>query len=43
MMPAGSTVYRLSNAISWFANAQEDRAKKLDLMRVAGSVLDQAA
>lgn len=43
MMPAGATTYRLANAISWVANQRDDRTAKLDLMRVAGEVLERGA
>lgn len=38
-MPAGNTVWRLSNAISWVAGQSPDVDEKLDLQEVAGSVL----
>lgn len=38
-MPAGNTVWRLSNAISWVAGQSSDVDEKLDLQEVAGSVL----
>jgi hypothetical protein len=42
-MPAGNTVWRLSNAISWVAGQTEDAERKLDLMKAAGAVLPKAA
>jgi hypothetical protein len=38
-MPAGNTVWRMSNAISWIANSVEDTERKLELMKIAGEVL----
>jgi hypothetical protein len=43
MMPAGNSTWRLSNAISWIAGKEEDAEKKLDLMKLAGTVLQKAA
>lgn len=41
MLPAGQTKWRMSNAISWIANSKiEDEERKLDLMKIAGAVLD---
>lgn len=41
MLPAGQTRWRMSNAISWIANSKiEDEGRKLDLMKIAGAVLD---
>jgi hypothetical protein len=40
-LPAGSTTWRLSNAISWIAGSTEDTERKLDLMRIAGAVLPE--
>jgi hypothetical protein len=41
MLPAGQTKWRMSNAISWIANTKiEDDSRRLELMRVAGAVLD---
>ena len=40
MLPPGNTVYRMSNAISWIANGVEDEDRKLELMKVAGLVMD---
>lgn len=41
-MPAGNTLWRWSNAISWVAGQVEDADKKIDLERVAGEVLKPA-
>ena len=41
-MPAGNTVWRLSNAISWVAGQAKDPERKLDLQKLAGSVLPAA-
>lgn len=38
-LPAGSTKWRLSNAISWVAGKMEDAERKLELMKLAGEVL----
>ncbi len=39
-MPAGKTLWRLSNAISWVANqVQDNPERKLELQKLAGSVL----
>jgi hypothetical protein len=38
-LPAGSTTWRLSNAISWIAGKTEDAERKLELMKIAGDVL----
>jgi hypothetical protein len=38
-LPAGNTVWRLSNAISWIAGKTEDAERKLELMKLAGEVL----
>jgi hypothetical protein len=38
-LPAGRTPWRLSNALSWFANNIGDPERKLDLQRLAGSVI----
>lgn len=41
MLPAGQTSWRLSNAISWIANSKiEDEGRKLEVMKIAGAVLD---
>ncbi len=43
-LPAGQSVYRMSNAISWIANYEEiSRARQLDLQKIAGDVLPAAA
>jgi hypothetical protein len=39
-LPAGSNVWRASNAISWIAGRTEDADRKLELERVAGEVLN---
>ncbi len=39
-IPAGKTLWRLSNAISWVANqVQDNPERKLELQKLAGSVL----
>lgn len=41
MLPAGQTKWRMSNAISWIASSKiEDEERKLEVMKVAGAVLD---
>lgn len=42
-LPAGNTVWRASNALSWIANQTENEDRKLDLQRFAGQVLDGRA
>lgn len=37
-LPEGKTAWRLSNAVSWIANATEDRERALDMMRLAGEI-----
>ena len=41
-LPEGKTPWRLSNVISWMANSAEPE-RKLDLQRLAGTVLSEAA
>lgn len=41
-LPAGNSMWRLSNAISWVAGHTEDAERKLDLMKFAGEVLPGA-
>lgn len=38
-LPPGATVWRASNALSWVAQTAEDPERRLDLERVAGSLL----
>lgn len=38
-LPAGETVWRASNAISWIARHTEDAEKRLDLERAAGALV----
>ena len=41
MLPPGSTTWRMSNAISWIANTKvEDEGRKLEVMKIAGAILD---
>jgi hypothetical protein len=43
-MPAGNTAYRLSNAVSWFANSSKVTAgRKLELQQVAGDLLGKVS
>jgi hypothetical protein len=42
-LPQGESTWRMSNAISWFANTEQDADKRLDLERLAGEVLESAA
>jgi hypothetical protein len=39
-LPAGQSVWRASNAISWIAGQTEDGNRKLELQRLAGEVLN---
>ncbi|HEX8801959.1 MAG TPA: hypothetical protein VF772_25275, partial [Terriglobales bacterium] len=41
-MPAGNTMWRLSNAISWVAGKTEDAERKLEITKVAGQILNPA-
>ena len=41
-MPAGNSMWRLSNAISWVAGKTEDAERKLEISKVAGQVLSPA-
>jgi len=38
-MPAGNSMWRLSNAISWVAGKTGDTERKLEISKVAGQVL----
>ena len=38
-MPAGNSMWRLSNAISWVAGKTEDAERKLEISKVAGQIL----
>jgi hypothetical protein len=40
LLPAGQTAWRMSNAISLLANKTADEGRKLELMKVAGLVID---
>ena len=41
MLPAGNSVWRMSNAISWIANTVvTDEERRLDVMKTAGAILD---
>jgi hypothetical protein len=42
-MPAGQTVWRLSNAISWVAGHTEDGRRRLDMEQLAGKFLHPVA
>jgi len=39
-MPAGNSMWRLSNAISWVAGKTEDAERKLEISKLAGQVLN---
>ena len=39
-MPAGNSMWRLSNAISWVAGKTEDGERKLEISKFAGQVLN---
>ena len=41
-MPAGNSMWRLSNAISWVAGKTEDAERKLEISKLAGQALDPA-
>ena len=41
-MPAGNSMWRLSNAISWVAGKTEDAERKLEISKLAGQVLNPA-
>ena len=41
-MPAGNSMWRLSNAISWVAGNTEDAERKLEISNLAGQILNQA-
>lgn len=42
-MPAGQSAWRLSNAISWVANKTEDEERRIELQKVAGTLLPEVA
>ena len=39
LLPPGNTKWRLSNAISWLAGTQADEERRIELEKVAGSVM----
>src|SRR6516162_1119490 len=41
-MPAGNSMWRLSNAISWVGGKNEDAERKLEISKLAGQVLNPA-
>ena len=41
-MPAGNSMWRLSNAISWVAGKTEDADRKLEISKLAGQILNPA-
>ena len=41
-MPAGNSMWRLSNAISWVAGETEDAERKLEISKLAGQVHNPA-
>jgi hypothetical protein len=43
LLPPGNTAWRFSNAISWLAGQVEDADQQLDLQRLAGKVVEDAA
>ena len=43
MLPAGNSVWRASNALSFFANQVKDEEKKYDLQKLAGQLLEPMA
>jgi hypothetical protein len=43
-LPPGNSVWRMSNAISWVAgNKVDDDERKIDIMRVAGGLLERVS
>jgi hypothetical protein len=43
LLPPGNTTWRMSNAISLFANEVEDSERKVELMKIAGTVIPALA
>jgi hypothetical protein len=43
MLPAGNSVWRASNALSFFAGKVDDEEKKFDLQKLAGQLLEPMA
>jgi hypothetical protein len=43
MMPAGNTLWRLSNAISWVAQKADGDDRRLELEKIAGDLLPMKA
>lgn len=43
MLPAGNTVWRASNALSYFAGKVEDEEKRFDIQKMAGQLLEPMA
>lgn len=43
LLPAGATMWRASNAISWLAGQTTDTDRKLELMKAAGAVMGRVA
>lgn len=43
LLPAGNTMWRASNAISWLAGMTTEPERKLELMKAAGAVMGRAA
>jgi hypothetical protein len=43
MLPAGNSVWRASNALSFFAHSVKDEEKKYDLQKLAGQLLSPMA
>lgn len=43
LLPPGNTVWRMSNAISLFAQSIDDDDRKVDLMKIAGNVIPSFA
>jgi hypothetical protein len=43
LLPPGNTTWRMSNAISLFANQIEDTERKIELMKLAGTVIPNLA
>jgi hypothetical protein len=38
-VPAGNTVWRMANSLSWIANKEKDGEKRLELVKLAGKIM----
>jgi hypothetical protein len=43
MLPAGNTVWRASNALSWFAHSVTEPERRFEINKLAGAVMNKAA